>query len=192
MTDDPNRTFSRNALDLVASMPVAPVSEVHDPVGPEEPMVVIVGSDSPAGDAVVANNFSITPDKPRTFRITPRWKPGESGNPAGRPVGPGPLLRKLTHDGADIWQVCIEVMRGQHKARAADRLEACRMMVERIWGKVPQQTALVGPDGGPVQVATRDLGALTDAEIDALLLLGAQMDAIQEPTAGGDMDAPAK
>ena len=77
------------------------------------------------------------------------FKPGQSGNPGGRPKLPEDvkhvreLARQYTQEAVDALVVTLK--EGGHSARVA----AANALLERGWGK-PEQP-ITGPDGGPVQ-----------------------------------------
>ena len=94
------------------------------------------------------------------------WKPGESGNPKGRPRGiartvrercggdPGPLVEELYKIATD------------EKVRPADRTNALRALIEHGWGKAPAFAAIEGADpleqdevAGAIQAIADELSA---------------------------------
>lgn len=89
------------------------------------------------------------PDKQaNNRRVTPRmkacqWKPGQSGNPAGRPVRAKVLAEYVREVGEEIadkksGETRIEkVIRRLYEDAAAGKVEAARLVVERGWGKAP-------------------------------------------------------
>jgi hypothetical protein len=47
-----------------------------------------------------------------------RWKPGQSGNPSGRPKGVGPVVRDATMGGKELVEILLEIARhGTEKSR---------------------------------------------------------------------------
>ena len=104
-----------------------------------------------------------TPDKqPNNNRYPnlrgPRWKKGESGNPAGRPKKEKllePLIRELLeskvldgpHKGKEWKRLVAEALvRNLIKGNAA----AIKEILQRIDGPVVQEVG--GPDGEPVEI----------------------------------------
>ena len=89
------------------------------------------------------------PDKIRPYQ----FKPGQSGNPSGRPRRPlteaykDLLDKKFPGDarGRTYAQVIAE---GQAKAAIAGRTEAAKEIADRAEGKVTQEIS--GPDGGAI------------------------------------------
>ncbi len=82
-----------------------------------------------------------------------RWKPGQSGNPSGRPKKlhiTDALRAELERTGPDgvpndtaIARVLVEIAR-------AGNLEAIREIADRTEGKARQRIEQSGPDGGPL------------------------------------------
>jgi hypothetical protein len=68
------------------------------------------------------------------------FQPGWKGGP-GRPAGVAAMIRAQTRDGLDIVTFLVKCMRDElypwRRLRPADRLEASRLLAERVWGRVP-------------------------------------------------------
>jgi hypothetical protein len=71
------------------------------------------------------------------------FRPGQSGNPGGRPQGLSRLAREAVGDGKDLVDFYLAVFKGDAKAlgvrqiRLQDRMEAARWFGDRGWGKTP-------------------------------------------------------
>ena len=64
------------------------------------------------------------------------WKPGQSGNPGGRPKGLASYIRENTFDGRELADFLMSVMRGHEVfSKVTDRLKACEMLMDRAFGK---------------------------------------------------------
>lgn len=85
------------------------------------------------------------------------FKPGESGNPGGRPKGDIELRRAARERTAEALETLINIMRNQ-KAPAAARVSAAEALLSRGWGKPVQPTAFTDIDGND-----RPLGIELDA-----------------------------
>jgi hypothetical protein len=74
------------------------------------------------------------------------FKPGQSGNPGGRPKGDIELRRAARGRTAEALETLINIMRNQ-KAPAAARVTAAEAILSRGWGKPVQPTAFTDVDG---------------------------------------------
>jgi Family of unknown function (DUF5681) len=64
------------------------------------------------------------------------FRPGQSGNPGGRPKGLAKATRELVgEDGLALAQLWWDIARDPMR-RDRDRLEASRLLADRGWGKV--------------------------------------------------------
>jgi hypothetical protein len=78
---------------------------------------------------------ALTPGGPENRDGTGRFRPGQSGNPGGRPRGLAQATRDLLgDDGRAIVNFWMKVMMDEH-TRMGDRLEASKLLAERGWGK---------------------------------------------------------
>ncbi len=79
--------------------------------------------------------------------------PGQSGNPGGRPRGLAANIREATSNGEEIIDLLTAVMRGDKMngklPRLDHRIEACRLLLDRGWGRPGQATER--EFGGPVE-----------------------------------------
>ena len=79
------------------------------------------------------------------------WKPGQSGNPGGRPkgfAGLAAVIRKKTNDGEELVDFALGVLRNK-KASIGDRLEALEWLSVRGFGQPVQPVQLSGDENGP-------------------------------------------
>ena len=114
------------------------------------------------------------------------WKPGQSGNPSGRPRGTRDLagyVLETTDGGKELVDVLVSLARGimpnvavqggsrprkDQQVRPADQLKAIEMLLERGFGRSPQQIDIAH------SVTDRPLAHLSDETLDALVENGRQ------------------
>lgn len=63
------------------------------------------------------------------------FKPGQSGNPGGRPRGLALTVRKATKNGTELITFLVQVATGRIQASVRDRLVATGMLLDRAFGK---------------------------------------------------------
>ena len=92
------------------------------------------------------------------FRGLIPWKPGQSGNPSGRPRKPltERLLKRLADNGeselADVVGALLTHAKNTTEPKVAGAsVKAIAEIFDRVEGKVPQ--AVTGEDGGPLSMA---------------------------------------
>lgn len=87
---------------------------------------------------------ALAPKSPIGLR--PPWRPGESGNPNGRPKGERAYLQRLYgKDGRKLIER-FEQLYADPKTPTRVRVEILKFLVERMFGRAPQ---VVGVEGGP-------------------------------------------
>ncbi len=85
------------------------------------------------GKTSEAADHPVGPGHPPVGR---RFKPGQSGNPGGKPKGFGALIRQESKDGAELVRTALAILRNT-KAANRDRLKAAEFLADRGWGKPP-------------------------------------------------------
>ena len=86
-----------------------------------------------------------------------RFKPGQSGNPAGRPKEIGHLRELARERTEEALGTLISVM-ADEAAPASARVAAACAVLDRGYGRPIQATEISGKDGGPI--ATADMSDL--------------------------------
>ncbi|MBA0101249.1 DUF5681 domain-containing protein [Stenotrophomonas indicatrix] len=85
------------------------------------------------------------------------FKPGQSGNPSGRPKVDFEVRQLAREYGQEAIEKLVAIMRGDNPALAKAASEA---LLDRGYGK-PVQSVGVDPDSVPVQAITVQLVAMT-------------------------------
>ena len=109
------------------------------------------------------------------------WQPGQSGNPSGRPKGTRDLagyVLETTDGGKELVDALLSIARGvmpnvaaqessrprkDQQVRSADRLKAIEMLLDRGFGRSPQQLDIAH------SVSDRPLESLSDATLQLLV-----------------------
>ena len=109
------------------------------------------------------------------------WKPGQSGNPSGRPKGTRDLVgyvRETTDGGKELVGAMVSIARGvmpnlavqessrprkDQQVRPADQLKAIEMLLDRGFGRSPQQLDIAH------SVSDRPLEHLSDETLQLLV-----------------------
>ena len=109
------------------------------------------------------------------------WKPGQSGNPSGRPKGTRDLagyVLEVTGGGKELVDALVSLARGvvpniavqegsrprkDQQVRPADQLKAIEMLLDRGFGRSPQQLDIAH------SVTDRPLAYLSDATLRLLV-----------------------
>lgn len=97
-----------------------------------------------------------------------KWKPGQSGNPGGRPKKtsisdayaklvdrrlPDEICRKLGLSKRATWADALAL--GQMRSAVKGKTDAAREIADRVEGKTAQ--AVTGEDGGPLKLVISDV-----------------------------------
>ena len=116
------------------------------------------------------------------------WKPGQSGNPSGRPRGTRDLagyVLETTDGGKELVDALVSIARGtmpyvaaqegsrprkDQQVRPADQLRAIEMLLDRGFGRSPQQLDIAH------SVSDRPLEHLSDATLQLLVEYGQQLE----------------
>ena len=116
------------------------------------------------------------------------WKPGQSGNPRGRPKAPEDIAALCRIHTVEAIDVILETMRQKtHK----DRFQAAQALLDRGWGR-PKQQLEVSADADAIGlhlVAARALVAAYDAGTEAAQPPTIEHRPDSEPTPNA-LDAP--
>ena len=80
--------------------------------------------------------------------LTP-FKPGQSGNPSGRPKIPDDIKKILKLQAPNALQKLLTLMESDDERIA---LVAANSILDRAWGKPVQANEHSGPDGEPIQL----------------------------------------
>ena len=109
------------------------------------------------------------------------WLPGQSGNPSGRPKGTRDLagyVLEATGGGKELVDALVSIVRGvvpsvaaqegsrprkDQQVRPADQLKAIEMLLDRGFGRSPQQMDIAH------SVSDRPLAHLSDATLQLLV-----------------------
>jgi hypothetical protein len=116
------------------------------------------------------------------------WQPGQSGNPSGRPKGTRDLasyVLETTDGGKELVDALVSIARGvmpnvpvqegsrsrkDQQVRPADQLKAIEMLLDRGFGRSPQQLDVAH------SVSDRPLEHLSDETLSLLVEYGQQLE----------------
>ena len=80
---------------------------------------------------------------PNPLPADTKWKPGQSGNPGGRPKGVARLAREMTDDGRKAIAVLVDIL---ENGKPAERIQAAKELLDRGFGKAPAFERVEGAD----------------------------------------------
>ena len=129
------------------------------------------------------------------------WQPGQSGNPSGRPRGTRDLagyVLETTDGGKELVDALLSIARGilpnlavqegsrprkDQQVRPADQLKAIEMLLDRGFGRSPQQLDVAH------SVSDRPLEHLSDETLRLLAEYGQQLEEVSGVVVDGDGQA---
>lgn len=91
--------------------------------------------------------------------LTP-WKPGQSGNPAGRPKGIAAVVKDRVNPD-ELVDILTAVARDE-RAKPSERIAAVRELADRGWGKAPAFAAIEGADPLELSAIAQEVQAIAD------------------------------
>lgn len=86
---------------------------------------------------------------PKGFMPPSAWKPGQSGNPGGRPKGIGEVMELARKQTPEAIERLVFWMRSEFPAAS---IAAVQTLLDRAWGKPMQAVEATGRNGGPIQI----------------------------------------
>lgn len=115
---------------------------------------------------MAGNSDENSTPRPRRRGFGRPFKPGQSGNPSGRPKGSysAYIRQQCGEDGKLLADTLLALVKndtdflaqhGMEIPNTKELIQAIELLYDRGWGKAPQHIALTGEDGGPVQQITR-------------------------------------
>ena len=102
-------------------------------------------------DEVTENTEQITGKSVSSANLIP-WKPGQSGNPGGRPKRK-PITEAYERliGNPEAAQEVAEALFDMIKSRGKNAVAAAKEVTDRLEGGVASSLAVTGADGGPVR-----------------------------------------
>ena len=115
----------------------------------------------------------------RTANLIP-WKPGQSGNPNGRPKGIGKRAREIAGGDPDRLLTVLLAIAEDDDAKDSDRIAATREYLDRAWGKAQ---SFLPAEGDPLELS--NVAAAIDKVVDELA--GKRAKRTARPSSNGKM-----
>lgn len=88
------------------------------------------------------------------------WKPGQSGNPSGRPKGIAAVVKDRVAP-EDLVDILVSVA-NDPRAKASERIAAVRELADRGWGKAPAFAAIEGADPLELGAIAQEIQGIAD------------------------------
>ena len=104
---------------------------------------------------------------PRSRANLRPWKPGESGNPSGRPKTPyrdahraiaNELVKELRINPNDT--IALAIAKAVAREALKGKIQAAKEAADRAEGTATQRQRVEGPDGGPLQIEAKTVDEL--------------------------------
>lgn len=90
------------------------------------------------------------------------WKPGQSGNPGGRPKGIARQMRDaIKDDPTRVTRIFLDILEDP-EAKDSDRIAAGREYLDRAYGKAPTYAPVDGENPLEIDSVARRIGAVLD------------------------------
>jgi len=115
----------------------------------------------------VSANSNATEKPAKRAAPASAFKPGQSGNPSGRPKTPAELVELARGYSKEAIKTAGEILRDT-MARPADRIRAAELLLDRGYGKAPQDINIGGQADNPLEIKT-DMTKLSDGERMSLI-----------------------
>ena len=94
------------------------------------------------------------------------WKPGQSGNPQGRPKGIAAVVKDRVEP-SELVDILLDAARDP-RAKVSERIAAVRELADRGWGKAPAFAAIeLSAIAAEVQLIADELAARRKAPADS-------------------------
>ena len=94
--------------------------------------------------------------------IETRFKPGQSGNPSGRPKGIAKTVREHFGNSPSELVAALEIEMRNERARPTERIQAARTLLEFGWGKAATFAAIEGQDPLEMDEVAAEIRAIAE------------------------------